>query len=77
MKARVFLLFCIAGSLMQLTSSAQTTPCNSVYTIVDEMPKLGESNESFGPCIMKNLKIGKCGLYEMRLITWTIDSTGH
>ncbi|SKC59107.1 hypothetical protein [Ohtaekwangia koreensis] len=77
MKARAFLLFCIAGPLMRLTSFAQTTPCDSVYTIVDEMPKFGESNESFGLYIMKNLKIGKCGLYEMRRITWIIDSTGH
>lgn len=45
MNVRAFLLFCIAGSLMRLTSFAQTTPCDSVYTIVDEMPRLGESND--------------------------------
>lgn len=77
MKARAFHLFCIAESLMRLTSFAQTTPCDSVYTIVDEMPKFAESSEDFGRYAMKNLQIGKCALSDIRLITWTIDSTGH
>jgi hypothetical protein len=77
MKARAFLFFCIAGSLMRLPSFAQTTPCDSVYTIADEMPKFGESNEDFGRYVLKNLKINKCARYDIRLITWTIDSTGH
>lgn len=77
MIVRAFLFFCIAGSLMRLTSFAQTTPCDSVYTIVDEMPKFAESNEDFGRYVMKNIKIGRCALSDIRLITWTIDSSGH
>lgn len=77
MKARAFLLFCIAGSLMRLTSFAQTTPCDSVYTIVDEMPKFGKEDFDLMSHLIKHVQFGSCGLDEMKILTRTIDSSGH
>ena len=61
MEARSFLLCCIAGSLMRLTSFAQTTPYDSVYTIVDEMPKFGKADFDLMSYLIKHVQFGSFG----------------
>jgi hypothetical protein len=75
--SRVLLLFFVGGLTTSLMSFGQSTPCDSVYVIVDEMPKFGNSDRDLFIHIGKNLKFGKCGLDEMKLLTWTIDTEGR
>lgn len=74
---RLFVLFYTAALLVSLTSFGQTTACDSVYTVVEEMPKFGDSNNDLYTYIAKNVKFGTCGLDEMKLLTWTIDTQGR
>jgi len=67
---RIFGLVFIVGLMICLTSFAQTTPCDSVYMVVDEVPTFGNSDIDLSTYIAKNLKFGTCGLDEMKLLTW-------
>jgi hypothetical protein len=60
-----------------MSSLGQTAHCDSVHTIVDEMPKFGTADQELFMYIAKNLKFGACGVDEMKLLTWTIDSEGR
>ena len=66
------------GVLAQLSTNlfGQNTPCDSVYTMVDEAPmfKNGYDELSF---YLRNLDYGSCELQKTLLLTWTIDSSGQ
>jgi hypothetical protein len=74
---RVSFLICVVGSLIITNSFGQITRCDSVYTIVDEMPEFGKECEDLSINLAKNLKFGSCGLDEMKILTWTIDTSGQ
>ena len=63
--------------MISLTSFGQTTPCDSVFMVVDEMPTFGDLDNDLSIYIAKNLKFGTCGLDEMKRLTWTIDTEGR
>ena len=75
--ARAFFLFIKLYPLMQVTSYGQTTPCDSVYSVVDEMPKFGKEDFDLMSYFAKHVQFGSCGLDEMKILTWTIDRTGN
>ena len=63
--------------MISLTSFGQKTSCDSVYSFVDEMPKFGNSDTDLSIFITKNLKFGTCGLDEIKLLSWTINTEGR
>jgi hypothetical protein len=63
--------------LRTVDSFGQDSPCDSVYTIVDQMPTYGKGTEDLMRYLMKNLKFKKpCRPEELRRLTWTIDKEG-
>jgi hypothetical protein len=52
-------------------------PCDTVYMVVDNMPKFGDKDEELMQHLSKHLNFGDCGLDEMKTITWTIDIHGN
>lgn len=74
---RIFISFLLFSLLASTASSGQTTSCDSVYAFVDEMPKFGNSDLDLQNYIAKNLEFGTCGLAEMKLLSWTVDTEGH
>lgn len=67
----------VTGLMISMPSLSQTQSCDSIYTIVDEMPKFGTDDNGLLIYMAKNLNFGACGLDEMKLLTWTIDSEGR
>jgi hypothetical protein len=72
---RLLLLVCALRLVVPLTSFGQTSHCDSAYAIVDEIPKFGELD--FTLYLAKNVKFGKCGMDEMKIFTWTVDTEGQ
>lgn len=63
--------------LWTINSFGQENSCDSVYTIVDEMPSYGKGNEDIVKYLMKNLKFKKpCRPEELRRLTWTVNKEG-
>jgi hypothetical protein len=73
---RVFFLICALVSQVSTNSVAQNTPCDSVYTMVDEVPmfKNGYQDLAF---YISNLDYGSCAPDEKVTLTWTIDRSGQ
>lgn len=71
-------LFLIWLLVLQMSTNlfGQTIHCDSVYTMVDEVPtfKNGYDDLSF---YLRNLDYGSCGPHETVVLTWTIDSSGQ
>ena len=66
--ALVLLVNCLA---------AQDEPCDTIYTIIDEMPTFGDKKGDFFEYIGKNLKFKKpCSPDELTGVTWTINKMG-
>ena len=60
-----------------IDSFGQGTPCDSLYTVVDQMPIYGKGNEDILKYLMKNLKFkNPCRPEELRRMTWTINKQG-
>ena len=75
--ARTLLLLLFICAWMQVPSYGQTTPCDSVYSVVDEMPKFGKEDFDLTLYFAKHVQFGSCGLDEMKILTWTIDRAGN
>lgn len=61
---------CTVDSLGQET-------CDSLYTVVDQMPVYGKGQSDILEYLAKNLKFSKtCRPEELRKLTWTIDTEG-
>lgn len=74
---RMVLIGYVFGLVVPLMTFGQTSLCDSVYEIVDDMPKFGDSVEDLTLYVAKNVKFGKCGLDEMKTSTWIIDTEGR
>ena len=63
--------------LWTFDSFGQESPCDSVYTFVDQMPTYGKGTVDLMRYLMKNLKFNKrCLPEELRRLTWTINKEG-
>lgn len=75
---RVAFLSCIF-ILFKLTSSvAQTQACDTVYTVVDEMPVFPGGSEELMRQMRKHIIIpsGECELESFFTVTWIVDDKG-
>ena len=58
-------------------SFGQDSQCDSVYTVVDQMPTYGKEPEDLVRYLRSNLKFKKpCRPEELRRLTWTINREG-
>ena len=58
-------------------SFGQDSPCDSVYTIVDQTPAFGKGQEDLLRYLMKNLRFKTpCRPEELRQLTWTVNKEG-
>jgi hypothetical protein len=73
---RVFVVICLLGSQMVTYSFGQTVPCDTVYTMVDEMPMFANGYEDLVNYLTKTLDFGSCELHVTKTLTWTINRLG-
>lgn len=63
--------------LCKVNCFGQDSRCDSVYTVVDQMPTYGKGKEDLMRYLMKTLKFKKpCRPEELRRLTWTINKEG-
>lgn len=66
----------LVGFLL-VDSFGQNSPCDSVYTIVDQMPIYGKGTQDLMHHLMQNLKFKKpCRPEELKRFLWTINKEG-
>lgn len=72
---KIWIIIFICG-LCTVDSLGQET-CDSLYTVVDQMPVYGKGQSDILEYLAKNLKFSKtCRPEELRKLTWTIDTEG-
>jgi hypothetical protein len=72
-----FLLAVFVVGISTLQSFGQTNACDSVYTLVDQMPVYGNGTEDVMRYLLKNLKVkAACHPENLKKLTWTINKDG-
>jgi hypothetical protein len=63
--------------LAALHSYGQTSACDSVYTIVEEMPVYGKGMSDLYDAFGKVKFSKECGPQDLRMISWVVDKEGR
>lgn len=73
-----FLFFVLCCGMMSLTSAAQTTACDSIYTLSEQMPYYGTGQKDIFAYLNKNLEVKKpCKPSDLKRIIFIVDKNGR